>query len=215
MGGVARWGVTFRARLEPEAQRLGLPVSARQWGAVERLAGLWLQYGRALNLTGAKDEESLAPHVAQGFEAVACGRGAGAPLEGPWVDVGSGAGLPGLLFGVFVDQPVLLVEPRAKRASFLELGMAAIGRDPRDVIRARLERSTWNGLGADGTERLDPGGFALVSARAVFAPDRWLELARHWVCPGGVVLVHVDSDNVNAPSLVPIDQRSRVRAYKI
>ena len=36
-----------------------------------------------------------------------------------WIDVGTGAGMPGLVVAILVDRPVVLVEPRAKRADFL------------------------------------------------------------------------------------------------
>lgn len=49
--------------------------------------------------------------------------------RGAWVDVGSGAGLPGVVAGILLDRPVVLVEPRARRVAFLrdvatELGLA-------------------------------------------------------------------------------------------
>ena len=37
-----------------------------------------------------------------------------------WIDIGSGAGLPGIVIACIVDGPVTLVEPRRLRANFLE-----------------------------------------------------------------------------------------------
>ena len=43
------------------------------------------------------------------------------PPEGPLLDVGSGAGLPGLIWAVLADPaPVHLCEPRAQRTVFLK-----------------------------------------------------------------------------------------------
>lgn len=210
---MAKWAVTLRAAVEPSLERLGVEVSPAQWGHLDRLAGLWLQYGRAINLTGARDMVSLAPHVLEALEAVVCARRAGAPA-GPWLEVGAGAGLPGLLFAVFVDQPIVLVEPRARRASFLQLAMGALGRPPTDVIRARLHGSTWNGIGGDRTERLDRGGFSVISARAVFRPGRWLEQAIPWVAPGGLVLVHAERALEDPPKRCACIVLDRVRAYR-
>ena len=39
-----------------------------------------------------------------------------------WIDIGSGAGLPGIVIACLVDGPVTLVEPRRLRANFLEQG---------------------------------------------------------------------------------------------
>ena len=38
---------------------------------------------------------------------------------GSWLDIGSGAGLPGIVIGVVTGSPVTLVEPRSRRAAFL------------------------------------------------------------------------------------------------
>ncbi|HVJ00897.1 MAG TPA: RsmG family class I SAM-dependent methyltransferase, partial [Sphingomonas sp.] len=66
-------------------------------------------------------------HLADSAQLVPLAEGAG---RGAWVDVGSGAGLPGIVVGAIVERPVVLVEPRAKRADFLrhvaaELGLAS------------------------------------------------------------------------------------------
>ncbi len=43
-----------------------------------------------------------------------------APAEfGTWVDVGTGAGFPGIVLGALTDKPVILVEPRKRRVDFL------------------------------------------------------------------------------------------------
>ncbi len=39
--------------------------------------------------------------------------------RGVWLDIGSGAGFPGLVVAALSDRPVYLVEPRRKRATFL------------------------------------------------------------------------------------------------
>jgi 16S rRNA (guanine527-N7)-methyltransferase len=38
---------------------------------------------------------------------------------GPWMDLGSGAGLPGIIVAILTDRPVTLVESRRKRIDFL------------------------------------------------------------------------------------------------
>lgn len=42
-----------------------------------------------------------------------------APNARSWLDVGSGAGLPGLILAIISERPILLVEPRRKRVEFL------------------------------------------------------------------------------------------------
>jgi 16S rRNA (guanine527-N7)-methyltransferase len=74
-----------------------------------------------------------------------------------WLDIGSGAGLPGIVVAIASDHRVVLVEPRRRRAEFLvdcctQLGLANV-----IVEQKRVERLL---ISAD-----------VVSARAVAALD--------------------------------------------
>jgi 16S rRNA (guanine527-N7)-methyltransferase len=94
------------------------------------------------------------------------------------VDVGSGAGLPGIVLAVArPDIRVSLVESLARRTTFLTEAVDMLGLDTVDVVRARAE---------DCVNVLEPAD--VVTARAVAPLDRlvgWcLPLAR----PGGSVL---------------------------
>jgi 16S rRNA (guanine527-N7)-methyltransferase len=81
------------------------------------------------------------------------------------VDVGSGAGLPGLALAIArPDLSVVLVEPLARRTSFLTEVVAALGLDGTvTVLRARAE---------EAVGRLPEGPADIVAARAVAALDR-------------------------------------------
>jgi 16S rRNA (guanine527-N7)-methyltransferase len=83
-----------------------------------------------------------------------------------WLDIGSGAGLPGIVIALLVEGPVELVEPRRLRAAFLEGNVAA------------LEKIT--------------GRFDAITARAVAPLDRLLAISLHlahagtvWALPKG------------------------------
>ena len=95
--------------------------------------------------------------------------------RGTLVDLGSGAGLPGLVLAmVLPDTAVTLLEPMERRCRFLaecvtELGLANVS-----VLRGRAE---------DVTIRAD-----VVTARAVAPLPRLAELAMGVVRPGGMVL---------------------------
>jgi 16S rRNA (guanine527-N7)-methyltransferase len=95
--------------------------------------------------------------------------------RGTLLDLGSGAGLPGLVLAMLLpDTAVTLLEPMERRCRFLtecvtELGLANVS-----VLRGRAE---------DVTIRTD-----LVTARAVAALPRLAELALGVVRPGGTVL---------------------------
>jgi 16S rRNA (guanine527-N7)-methyltransferase len=95
--------------------------------------------------------------------------------RGTLLDLGSGAGLPGLVLAmVLPDTAVILLEPMERRCRFLaecvtELGLANVS-----VLRGRAE---------DITLRTD-----VVTARAVAPLSRLAELAIGVAKPGGMVL---------------------------
>jgi len=95
--------------------------------------------------------------------------------RGTLLDLGSGAGLPGLVLAmVLPDVTVTLLEPMERRCRFLtecvtELGLANVS-----VLRGRAE---------DVTLRTD-----VVTARAVAPLPRLAELAMGVVRPGGMIL---------------------------
>ena len=182
------------------------------WDRLERLGELWLQYGRAINLTGARDERGLADHVAEGLMAVKCARSA-VGAGGIWVDVGSGAGFPGLVAAA-AGWKTVLVEPRVRRASFLRLAAASAGLNA-EVFQARRELGTWRQTGTESLERLEEMRFTVASARAVLAPESWLEMGRELVDRDGVVIVHgTIGDGMSEDAVVELTAGAwRVAAY--
>lgn len=100
------------------------------------------------------------------------------PLAGAsWVDIGSGAGLPGIVIACLVDGPVTMVEPRRLRADFLH----------KVVESLKLEAVVFCGK----AERVG-GSFDVITARAVAALPRLFEISDHlstgktvWAFPKG------------------------------
>src|SRR5688572_7686261 len=79
-----------------------------------------------------------------------------------WLDLGSGAGFPGLIVALFHQGPVTLVEQRMLRADFLTRAATLLAVDVEIV--------------GDRIERMPPRPFDVISARA-FAPlPRLLDL---------------------------------------
>ncbi len=101
------------------------------------------------------------------------------PGNSSWADIGSGAGLPGMVIAILVDGPVTLIEPRRLRAAFLREAVNALGLSKRVTVEcARVERVE--------------GRFDVITGRAVAALDRFLDIAGHlsqsktiWVLPKG------------------------------
>lgn len=57
-----------------------------------------------------------------------------------WGDVGTGAGFPGLVIAILTNAPVMLIEPRAKRANFLRDAAAALSLAHVTVHTAKAEK---------------------------------------------------------------------------
>lgn len=98
--------------------------------------------------------------------------------DGAWADIGSGAGLPGIVVACLTDSPVTLVEPRRLRADFLAHAVAELGLTNVQIQCSKAERVT--------------GTFDLITARAVASLDRLLAMTAHlshpgtrWVLPKG------------------------------
>lgn len=103
-------------------------------------------------------------------------------------DLGSGAGLPGIVVAVAcAGLSIGLVETRARRAAFLELAVERLGLENARVLRSRVE---------DLTERVD-----VCLARALAPlPHAW-ELAEPLLRPGGR-LVYFAGHGAQLPSNV-------------
>lgn len=116
------------------------------------------------------------------------------------IDVGSGAGAPGLPLALMrPDLAVALVEPLGKRAAFLRLALQACGRGDVMVIQERVET-----LGRD-----DARDWAI--SRATLAPDAWMREARSLVRPGGRVAVLLAGAPADVPASLGLPER--VAAY--
>jgi 16S rRNA (guanine527-N7)-methyltransferase len=93
------------------------------------------------------------------------------------IDLGSGAGLPGVVLAMLLaDSEVVLLEPLARRAVFLEECVRDLGLRNASVRRARAQEVAGQ-LSAD-----------VVTARAVAPMERLAPLALGLVRPGGLVL---------------------------
>ncbi len=94
------------------------------------------------------------------------------PLDATVIDVGSGAGLPGLVWAIArPDLQITVLEPLERRTRFLELAVGEIGITNAEVVRARAQ---------------DHRGTAeVVTARAVATTERLLGWLAPLVAPGG------------------------------
>ena len=97
------------------------------------------------------------------------------PQDATVADIGTGAGLPGLVWAIArPDIHVTLVEPLLRRTVFLDQVVSDLGLDNVTVLRSRAEDVR--------------GTFDVVTARAVAALDKLARWCMPLVRPGGVLL---------------------------
>jgi 16S rRNA (guanine527-N7)-methyltransferase len=94
-----------------------------------------------------------------------------------WVDIGSGAGLPGIVIACIAEGPMTLIEPRRLRADFLHKVCESLQLNA-SVFPVKAERAG--------------GKYDVITARAVARLARTLKISSHlsttksvWVLPKG------------------------------
>lgn len=87
--------------------------------------------------------------------------------RGTWLDVGSGAGLPGIVVAILRDEPVILAEPRRKRIEFLQAAVDRLGLRNVTLHAGRVETMA--------------GVVPVISARAVAPIGQILAATQHLV----------------------------------
>lgn len=147
-------------RLRQVVAGWGIRLSEDQLEAFQRYYEELIAWNRRVNLTAITDyEEVQVRHFADSLAvllALEDDRGPGLRL----IDIGTGAGFPGLpLKVVRPDWRVVLVESTRKKTAFLEHLVGALGLEGVEVVWARAEE-----VGRDAHYR---EGFDLATARAV------------------------------------------------
>jgi 16S rRNA (guanine527-N7)-methyltransferase len=173
--------VAFREALDEGARALGiaLPEGARE--RLERYADRLLAWNRKVNLTAITDPAELAEkHLVDSLALAPDAAGAATLL-----DVGSGAGLPGIPLAVALPGlSVTCCDRVAKKVAFVKAVSAELDLPVRGVA-ARAEGNPER----EGLPRAD-----VVVSRAFADPGRWLPLAARYLAPGGVVLATLGRD---------------------
>lgn len=146
-------------------------ASAQQ---VERLAAYLELLGRwqaRINLVGASTlADAWRRHVLDSSQLVPLLPATARNL----VDLGSGAGFPGLVIAILTDVPVTLVESDARKAAFL----AEAARQTASRVSISIGRA----------ESLAPRPADVVTARALAPLPQLLQYAVKWLAPNGVCL---------------------------
>lgn len=155
-------------------QAAGRPVSRETLDRLQRYVALLEEANRRQNLVSAATLSQVWDrHILDSAQLLRYEPRPGAS----WVDIGSGAGLPGVVIACLMSGPVTLVEPRRLRGEFLHSVAESLEIEVR-IVTGKAERLE--------------GCYDVITGRAVASLSRFLEISHHlstrnsrWVLPKG------------------------------
>ncbi|MDH4248563.1 MAG: 16S rRNA (guanine(527)-N(7))-methyltransferase RsmG [Deltaproteobacteria bacterium] len=166
------------ALIAPVLAREGIGVSPEQRTRLERYVELLLHWGRRINLTAARDPQTVfTRHI---LDALMLERLPWPQPAARWVDLGAGGGFPGMVFAVMHPElQVTAVETVAKKITFLQQTARELGLAHYHPLRMDAQKFADSAQGA--------GTFDVVLARAFADLETVLDLGARLVRPGGEV----------------------------
>lgn len=121
--------------LDPALAAHGVTLSPSQRARLATYVALLEQWNARINLVGTTDRHTLLHRHLLDCLLLATIPGAARPRH--WLDVGAGAGLPGLLLAVlFPAHRVTLVDTVAKKVTFQQVAVRTLGLDNAAPLRA-------------------------------------------------------------------------------
>lgn len=164
----------------------GVEVSGSRSEIVLEYLKLLIRWNEKINLTSTRDpRECLTRHFGESlFLSSLC------TPQSPLIDVGSGAGFPGLALKIAIPElAVTLLEPSAKKRAFLREAARACGFDRVEVRPERFEDLVGKGVSQY---------FRTLTARAVGGHERLVSAASKIVSAGGRACLWVGRDDAAA-----------------
>lgn len=163
-------------RLEAKCAALGIALTGQMLDLLDKYAEILVEYNQKVNLTAITDPEGMEDkHFADSLLL------ANLPeTAGKLVDVGTGAGFPGVVAKIYKPELELtLMEPTGKRVDFLKYVCGELGLSGVEFAKERAEeaaRKVWR------------EGFDVATARGVAALPILSEYCLPLVKVGGVFL---------------------------
>ena len=119
-----------------------------------------VEWNRRTDLTAARTVDELVDLTVADAAVIAA---ASPAAGGAWVDVGSGAGAPGLLLSMMLPEVrMTLVEPRDRRVAFLRSAIGKLELEGASIVRGRSDR-----IAAQSAD--------VAVSRATLPPAQWLK----------------------------------------
>ena len=170
---------TFSSVFLEGVQQLHLSLSTQQQEQLLRYRQELLDWNTRVNLTAIKDpEEVLIKHFLDSLSLLSVYD----PPEAKLLDIGSGAGFPGLVLKIARPQwQITSLEATGKKVTFQSHIIDTLRLDGIETIHARAEE-----LAQNTTYR---ASFDTVTARAVSALPNLLEYCAPYCCIGGTIIL--------------------------
>jgi 16S rRNA (guanine527-N7)-methyltransferase len=153
-----------------------LDVSRETWEQLEAFVAFLRREAQQQNLISAATIDHIwSRHIVDSAQLLRF-----APDGGAWLDLGSGAGFPGIVVALLSPRPVTLVESRGRRIDYLNRAIRLLDLEGRTAVAGMP------------VERLETAPYSVISARA-FAPlPKLLDLSQRfstqktlWLLPKG------------------------------
>lgn len=150
-----------------------IPVGESFYEKIEQYKELLAKWNRVHNLTGAKSADQIDDFIVDAITPITF-----LPPVKTAMDIGTGAGFPGMILAIALPNTrFTLVEPLAKRASFLQFVKADLGLENVEVKALRAEQ-------------LESVPFDLITSRAVTDTKMLMELSEPFCVPGTLLLFY-------------------------
>lgn len=150
-----------------------ITVDERFYDYAQQYKELLEKWNKVHNLTGAKTPALIDDFIVDAIAPITF-----LPSVKTAMDIGTGAGFPGMILAMGMPNThFTLVEPLAKRASFLQFVKADLGLENVEVKAVRVEQ-------------LPPQSFDLITSRAVTDTNMLLKLSEPYRQAGSLLLFY-------------------------
>lgn len=147
-------------------EAVGRPVSRETIERLKKYVALLIEESEGQNLISKSTIPAIwTRHILDSAQLVSL-----APEHANWADLGSGAGLPGMVLAIITDAPMTLIEPRRLRVQFLERVKSVLSLDNLTIAHCKAQNAE--------------GCFDVITARAVAPSAELITMSRHLAHPG-------------------------------
>jgi 16S rRNA (guanine527-N7)-methyltransferase len=187
------------SRLSAGLAALNLRLTAEQQQQLVAYLALLSRWNGAYNLTAIRDPLQMVDrHLLDSLALI--------PWlpAGPFIDVGSGAGLPGIPLLIATGQSgVTLLDSNGKKVRFLRQVVAELALDGVEVVQDRAEQFH------------PPAGYAAILSRAFAALTTMVSATRHLLADGGCWLAMKGAVPLDEIAALPADLQLTTTALHI